>query len=72
MSNLAKGESEAAPKSRRLQMMARVQLDASHVSRSVTARREKVSRYCTALVVGCDDVASCYSVGVLTRRLVGR
>ena len=26
-------------------MMARVQLDASHVSRSVTARREKVSRY---------------------------
>ena len=27
---------------------------------------------CTALVVGCDDVASCYSVGVLTRRQVGR
>ena len=26
-------------------MMARVQLDASHVSRSVTARREKVTRY---------------------------
>ena len=26
-------------------MMARVQLDASHVSRSVTAKREKVSRY---------------------------
>ena len=26
-------------------MMARVQLDASHVSRCVTARREKVSRY---------------------------
>jgi len=26
-------------------MMARVQLDASHVSRSVTARREKVYRY---------------------------
>ena len=26
-------------------MMARVRLDASHVSRSVTARREKVSRY---------------------------
>ena len=26
---------------------------------------------CTALVVGCDDVASCYSVGVLTRRQVG-
>ena len=26
-------------------MMAHVQLDASHVSRSVTARREKVSRY---------------------------
>ena len=45
MSNLAKGESEVAPKSRRLQLMARVQLDASHVSRCVTARREKVSRY---------------------------
>ena len=27
---------------------------------------------CTALVVGYDDVASCYSVGVLTRRQVGR
>jgi len=26
-------------------MMARVQLDASHVSRCVTARREKVPRY---------------------------
>ena len=26
-------------------MMARVQLDASHVSKSVTARREKVIRY---------------------------
>ena len=26
---------------------------------------------CTALVVGCDDVAPCYSVGVLTRRQVG-
>ena len=26
-------------------MMARVRLDASHVSRSVTARREKVTRY---------------------------
>jgi len=26
-------------------MMARVQLDASHMSRSVTARREKVTRY---------------------------
>jgi len=45
ISNLAKWESVAAPKSRRLQMMARVQLDASHVSRSVTARREKVARY---------------------------
>ena len=28
-----------------LQMKARVQLDASHVSRCVTARREKVPRY---------------------------
>ena len=27
---------------------------------------------CTALVVGCDDVASCYSIGVLTRRQAGR
>ena len=27
---------------------------------------------CTALVVGCDDVAPCHSVGVLTRRQVGR
>ena len=27
---------------------------------------------CTALVVGYDDVAPCYSVGVLTRRQVGR
>ena len=34
-----------APKSRMLQMMARVQLDVSHVSRCVTARREKVPRY---------------------------
>ena len=45
ISNLAKEESEVAPKSRMLQMKARVQLDASHVSRCVTARREKVSRY---------------------------
>ena len=45
ISNLAKRESEAAPKSRRLQMMARVRLDVSHVSSCVTARREKVTRY---------------------------
>ena len=30
-------------------MMARVQLDASHVSRSVTARREKTTRYIRVL-----------------------
>ena len=30
-------------------MMARVQLDASHVSKSVTARREKTTRYIRAL-----------------------
>ena len=30
-------------------MMARVQLDASHVSKSVTARREKVTRYIRVL-----------------------
>ena len=30
-------------------MMARVQLDASHVSRCVTARREKVTRYIRVL-----------------------
>ena len=34
-----------APKSRRLQMVTRVQLDASHVSSFVTVRREKVHRY---------------------------
>ena len=34
-----------APKSRMLQMVTRVQLDASHVSRCVTAWREKVRRY---------------------------
>ena len=28
--------------------------------------------FCTALVVGSDDVASSYSIGVLTRRQVGR
>ena len=49
ISNLANGESEVAPKSRRLQMMARVQLDASNVSRCVTARREKVPRYIRVL-----------------------
>ena len=27
---------------------------------------------CTALVVGSDDVASSYNIGVLTRRQVGR
>ena len=31
-----------------------------------------VEEYCTALVVGSDDVASSYSMGVLTRRQVGR
>ena len=30
-------------------MMARVQLDASHVSKSVTARREKAARYIRVL-----------------------
>ena len=39
------------------------------LSRFVSASGEKG---CTALVVGCDDVASCYRVGVLTRRQVGR
>ena len=34
-----------APKSEMLQMVTRVQLDASHVSRCVTVRREKVHRY---------------------------
>ena len=33
------------PKSRMLQMVTRVQLDASHVSRCVTVRREKAHRY---------------------------
>ena len=31
-----------------------------------------VKRYCTALVVGSDDVASSYCIGVLMGRLVGR
>jgi len=34
-----------APKSRMFQMVTRVQLDVSHVSRCVTVRREKVHRY---------------------------
>ena len=34
-----------APKSKMLLMVTRVQLDASHVSRCVTVRREKVHRY---------------------------
>ena len=40
----------------------------------ISTKRELISsthkrevKKCTALVVGCDDVASCYSVGVLTR-----
>ena len=33
------------PESRMLQMVTRVQLDASHVSRCVTVRRENVHRY---------------------------
>ena len=32
-----------------LRMVARVQLDASHVSKSVTARREKATRYIRVL-----------------------
>jgi len=32
---------------------------------------KKVHNGCTALVVGSDDVASSYSIGVLTRRQVG-
>ena len=32
----------------------------------------KTGSLCTALVVGSDDVASSYSIGVLTRRQVGR
>ena len=35
-------------------------------------KNKKNYNMCTALVVGCDDVASCDSVGVLTRRQVGR
>ena len=33
--------------------------------------KEEFSK-CTALVVGSDDVASSYSIGVLTRHQVGR
>ena len=32
----------------------------------------KIPSFCTALVVGSGDVASCYSIGVLARRQVGR
>ena len=35
------------------------------------ARERNYFTTCTALVVGCDDVAPCYSAGVLTRRQVG-
>ena len=36
-------------------MMARVQLNASHVSRCVTARREKVPRYIRLLLYNCEN-----------------
>jgi len=43
---------------------------------SITFKQEGHVTYgdnnCTALVVGSDDVAPSYSVGVLTRRQVGR
>ena len=35
--------------------MARVQLDASHVSKSVTARREKATRYIRVLEVDPEE-----------------
>ena len=34
--------------------------------------KSKSKERCTALVVGSDDVASSYSIGVLSRRQVGR
>ena len=42
------------------------------LSRSDAQVSDGINKYCTALVDGCDDVASCYSIGVLTRRQVGR
>ena len=44
---------------------------AKTASRSYSTRKT-IGCFCTALVVGSDDVASSYSIGVLTRRQVGR
>ena len=52
-------------------IMARFLNGLNHDIRDVVELQEYVDM-CTALVVGCDDVASCYNVGVLTRRQVGK
>ena len=41
-------------------------------SNSLLVTGQVTGEYCTALVVGSDDVASSYGIGVLTRRQVGR
>ena len=65
---MAKGKDENSSKSKK----------SSHASsskhhESFGDKSLRINEYyqCTALVVGCDDVASCYSVGVLTRCQVG-
>ena len=57
-------------KSLNLCFMTRKEDDSSSVSSSNSSNCKNYS--CTALVVGSDDVASSYSLGVLTRRQVGR
>ena len=42
------------------------------MQRDKPVKYKKLHAICTALVVGSDDVASSYSIGVLTRRQVGR
>ena len=72
ISNLAKRESEAALKSRRLQMMARVHLDASHVSRCITARREKVTRYIRVSLRSDCILYACEFLSILWERTGSR
>ena len=49
-------------------------MDEHDLTKHIWIQKLKTQKHnmCTALVVGCDDVAPCYSVGVLTRRQVGR
>jgi len=46
-------------------------MEANHQEQEeVEAQMEDAHGVCTALVVGCDDVASCYSIGA--RLTVGK